>query len=347
MSGIWQSVNNVNYSKETLEDGKIKLNLEVPNERFEPVRDKVLKRLAPSVSIQGFRPGKAPKNVLIAHLGPTLYEETLNELIPKATLEVIQHEKLLPLDQITYNVEKIAEGSGIKYNATFTVFPEFKLPNMSKIKVKKGKTDITDDEVDGVITQMYKDQMKKEKAPKEKLKMDDTWAASLNLGVKNLKELRERIKGELERQKESMEQNKYVDEIVSQIIKKSSFDVPKTLMDKEIARKEQEYKDRIEKLGMKLEEFLKNQKTTIEQLRKEWEETAEKQIKAEIIFMKVAKKYEISVSDKELEDQLKQIKDERMKAQYQSVEAKRRLRNILLRQKIVSKILELVEGKSK
>jgi FKBP-type peptidyl-prolyl cis-trans isomerase (trigger factor) len=346
MGGIWKNVNNINYTREDIESGRVKITIEVPNDRFESIRDKVLKRLAPTVSIQGFRPGKAPKNVLIAQLGPTLYEQTLNDLIPQVTLEVIQHEKLLPLDQITYAVEKIAEGSGVKFNASFSILPEFDLPNLSKIKVKKEEVEVSDEEISTVIKQMHEDHKKKSKSDQKQVKMDDNWAESLQLGVKSMKELEERVKGELTRQKQTMQQNKYIDDIIRQMIEKSSFSVPQTLIDQEVTRREQEYTKRIEQLGMKLEEFLKSQKTTMGTLRKDWKKASAEQLKAEIILMRVAQEYNISATDEDVDAQIKQLKDERLKQQYQSPEAKRRLKNIILRQKIISRIIELVEGKN-
>ncbi|MBU0976666.1 trigger factor family protein, partial [Patescibacteria group bacterium] len=60
MGSVLQTFNNISYSKENLEDGRLKINIEIENERFQVVKQKVYDKLAKEVTIEGFRPGKAP-----------------------------------------------------------------------------------------------------------------------------------------------------------------------------------------------------------------------------------------------------------------------------------------------
>lgn len=354
MSSILQTFNNISYTKENTGDGRIKLTIEIDNSRFELVKNKVYERLAPTVQIQGFRPGKAPKNAIIAQLGPKLFEETVNEIVPQCTLEVIKRENLIPLDRIAYSIEKVAEGTGVKYSASFSVFPEFELPDISKMNLKREEVSVTDQEIESVLKQMYMDREKKESTKtdlkgekKEELKIDDAWAASINIGVKNLKELKEKVKEELKRQKEVGEDSKLINKVLKEISSKCKFSIPQVLIDQEVVQREVEYKSRIEKLGMKVEDFLKGQKTSMDELKKGWRGEAQERIRNEIILMKVASKYKLKVKDKEIEDQIKQIKDEKLKAQYSSDESKRYLRTVLLRQKVMRKLLSLAGIESK
>lgn len=344
MSGVIQTFNSLNYSKEKIEGGRIKLNIEIANERFETVKNSVYERLAPTVNISGFRPGKAPQNLIEAQLGPALFEETLGKLLPECTLDIIKRENLTPLDQIAYSVEKVASGEGVKFSAVFTTFPEFKLPDLSKIKIEKKEVTLSDEEMEKVLEQMAADKAKTEgkgKVTKTKQKIDDRWAASLNLGVKNLKELKEKVKVELRRQKEMVEQNRYLSELLKIIAEKSSFDIPASLVEQEVARREQQYKARIENLGMKVEDFLRNQKTSMDELKKSWQKEAEEAIRSEVILMQIAKEHNIKVEEKEIDEQINAIRDEKLKAQYKGASARRYIASIVLKQKIVKKLLEL------
>lgn len=351
MSGVLQTFNNVSYGKEKLKDGRTKINVEVENDRFELVKQKVYQRLAKDVEVEGFRPGKAPENVIAAKLGPKLYEETLQELLPVVTLEIIKRENLIPLDRISYGVEKVGEGAGVKYSATFTVFPEFKLPDLTKIKVEKEKLTVSDKEVESVIKKMYEESQKNEEKEKEKSKkeqkMDDEWAASMNMQVKTLEEMKKKVKQELVRQKASMSENKYIDEIVSKIVEKSKFEVPDAMIEQEVERRKKQYESRIEQLGMKVEDFLRNQNTTMEKLEEDWKKEAVKQLKAEIILIKVSNEFKIVVKDGDVEKEVAKLKDEKLKKQYEKKEAKNYLKNVLVRQKVIRKIVDLVEGKEK
>lgn len=338
MAGVLQSFNNINYSKETLDDGRIRFDIEVNNERFEIVKNRVYEKLAKAVSIEGFRPGKAPKNLITAQIGPKLYEETLQEIVPEVTLEVLQREKATPIDRIAYKVEKVGEGFGVKFSATFTSFPEFALPEIEQLKIKKKEVKVSKEEVDNVIKKMFD-----EDKNKKKLKFGDEWAKTLSLNVKSIKELSEKVKSELKRQKEMLEDDRVVNEVVEQISKKAKLTIPKLLIDQEVAVREQDYKGRIEKLGMKLEDFLRNQKTTMDELKKGWEKEAIKKIETEIILMKIAGKYKISVPMQEVEKQIAEIKDEKVKAQYNNENSKRYLQSVMIRQEVIKKVLNLVK----
>ncbi|MFH1542939.1 MAG: trigger factor [Patescibacteria group bacterium] len=342
MGSVLQTFNNISYSKENLEDGRLKINIEIENERFQVVKQKVYDKLAKEVTIEGFRPGKAPENMIMAQLGPKLYEETLQELLPVATLEVIKREEIIPLDKIAYSVEKVGEGSGVKYSATFTVFPEFKLPDLSKIKVQKETAEVTEEEVKSVLEKMHDEAEKREK---KKIKMDDSWAKSMNMEAKTLDELKKNVEKELKRQKATMEENNYIDAILTEIIEKSKFEVPTIMIDQELERREGQYKTRIEQLGMKVEDFLRNQKTTMDKIKEGWRKEAEKQLKTEVILIKVSNEHKIVLTNEDVDEQIAAIKDEKVKAQYETNEAKNYLKSILVRQRVVKKITDLVEGK--
>ncbi len=352
MSGIAKTLNNLTYTKETTEGGRIKLSIDVGKERFESAKKQVYDRLAPSVNVSGFRPGKAPENVVAAQLGPQLYEQTLGELLPECTLEVIQKEELMPLDQIEYKVEKVAEGMGASFSATFSVMPEIKIPDLKTLKVEKQEAKVDDKEVDSVIQRMFQEgkaaqkggekdanKIKQEESP-DTTKPDDAWAKSLNVGVNSLDELKEKIRGEVKRQKEMVEQNKVIEEVISQIEEQSKFDIPKSLVEKEIENQENQYKQRVENLGMKLEDFLKSQKVTMDELKKGWEKEAKKRIKAEMVLMQIAKEYNVKVTDEEIDMQVNSIQDEKLKKQYSTPQAKQYIQSMLIKQKVVKKIFD-------
>src|SRR5690606_3223779 len=73
----------VKSTVEPLEGNKVKLSIEVDEEEFEVALDDAFKRLAREVRIPGFRPGKAPRKVLEARLGPLVArDEALRSALP-------------------------------------------------------------------------------------------------------------------------------------------------------------------------------------------------------------------------------------------------------------------------
>lgn len=353
------------YKKTEPDKSEVQLEIIVGKKRFLKEKDKVFTQLSKNIEISGFRKGKAPKNLIEAKLGPSLFEETLNHLLPEITAEIIQGEKLVPITQVQYKVSKVSDG-GVSYVATFTLYPEIKLGDFKKIKVKKEDGNVTKDEVDKVIENMFQEAKKKEDAKSEEsdssgdtravsskkiepkksnLKLDDAWAKSLNLGVPNLKELRNQTKLQLELHKKQANRDKYASDIVMEAIKLSKFDTPKSLVESELDRREADYKGRIENLGLKLDDYLRSQKTTMEKLKEEWKEDAMKKVQVEILLTEVARANHFHPGDDEIEKEIRGINDEKQKEFYSTPRGKSYIRSVLIQQKAINHILSIVEGR--
>ncbi|OWY60471.1 hypothetical protein B7486_68995, partial [cyanobacterium TDX16] len=73
----------VKATVEPLEGNRVKLSVEVEEQELDPVVDSVLRRFSREARIPGFRPGKVPRKVLEAHLGPGVVRgEALREALP-------------------------------------------------------------------------------------------------------------------------------------------------------------------------------------------------------------------------------------------------------------------------
>src|SRR5881397_1119372 len=69
---------------EPLEGNKVKLSVEVEEQEFEKALDQAFRKIAREVRIPGFRPGKAPRRILEARLGPDVArQEALREALPE------------------------------------------------------------------------------------------------------------------------------------------------------------------------------------------------------------------------------------------------------------------------
>src|SRR5688500_18710319 len=79
---------------EPLEGNKVKLSVAVDASEFEPAVDAAFKKIAREVRLPGFRPGKAPRKVLEARLGPLAgREQALHDSLPEYySAAVIEHD---------------------------------------------------------------------------------------------------------------------------------------------------------------------------------------------------------------------------------------------------------------
>lgn len=357
------------------ENSNVQVTIEIPAAVFAVEEEKAFDKLSKDVKIAGFRPGKAPKEMLRAQLGATPYEAALNELLPKATMEAVNYltdskgKSYIPISQVHYHINQVQPSTGVKFIAHFDIFPSVELGDFSKIKVEKAKAEVTDDEVANVLKQMFEDwksenaksakkeeELKEGEDKKEEKKetktyteANDEWVKNeLKMdGVESVEELNKKIKEELEKTKEQTNENAYIDAMVKEAINMSKIEVSESLIQAELDNQEKAYRQRIENVGMKVEDFLKQQGTTMEELRKTWRPQLEERIKADLLIMEIARKNNLSVSEEEVQKEIDAIPDENLKAQYASPEGRRYISDVHIRQKAVDKLKELIEGDAK
>jgi trigger factor len=144
-------------------DGKIKLTIEVEKEVLEKAAEAVYKKIAPSVKVAGFRPGKAPRNLVEKEIGQDRFQaEILDEVLPTTYYDAIVQEKLEVAGAPEVKVLKFVPTDGLTYEALVEIMPEVKLPDLSKIEVKREKVEVKDDEVKETLTDLAKQLSKPE-----------------------------------------------------------------------------------------------------------------------------------------------------------------------------------------
>ena len=175
--------------------------------------------------------------------------------------------------------------------------------------------------------------------------LTDAIVTDMKLGMDTVAKLEEQIKHQLEHQKKHLAEDKKVQDMLDEAIKLSKIKVPQAIVDEEIERQEADYKARIEQLGLKLEDFLKAQKTSLDELKKTWNESAEKRIATELLLFEIVKVEKIQVTQEELSREIASIQDPKMKEEYASEAGQRFVMSVILQQKAINWLRETVEGK--
>ncbi len=119
------------------------------------------------------------------------------------------------------------------------------------------------------------------------------------------------------------------DDIVKEILASVEVKIPKIIIEQEVERLLSQTLDEVKKLGLTLDQYLSSTGRKAEDLRKEYEQKAENDIKLEFVLQKIAKEEKITVEDKEVEEAIQQAKNE---AERQNLEANRYLLASILRQ---------------
>jgi trigger factor len=128
-----------------------RLTLNVNQAAIEAEVSKRLAQVSRTVRMDGFRPGKAPKNLVAARYSGEIRNEVFGEALQQEFGAAIQSNNL---HVAGYPQFAPAEGGG--FNATFEVFPEVKLGDLSQIKVNRPVVDATDADVDRTLDVLRK-----------------------------------------------------------------------------------------------------------------------------------------------------------------------------------------------
>jgi len=134
---------------------KKKINIEIEPDSVAKEMDKAIKDVAKKAKIPGFRPGKAPKNVVEKHYGEEVRSEVMNRLISDSYLMALQEHKLSPVDMPKIeNITTLAKGSSLSFTATVEVRPSISLGTYDGIEVKEQDLSVTEDELNQTLDRL-------------------------------------------------------------------------------------------------------------------------------------------------------------------------------------------------
>ncbi|PLW82130.1 trigger factor [Kineobactrum sediminis] len=145
-------------SIETTSGLERRLNVVVPAVRVDSEVDSRLKKAAQNVRLPGFRPGKVPMNVMRQRFGPGIRQEVVGEVVSRSFQEAVVQEKMRPAGQPNIEPRTLDAGKDLEYVATFEVFPEIEVAEMSGFEVTRPVAEVTDADVDNIIEVFRKQQ---------------------------------------------------------------------------------------------------------------------------------------------------------------------------------------------
>ena len=133
----------------TLDNNRIKLTIEVDETEMNEAMENAAKSLSKQVSIKGFRKGKVPKNVLIAHLGgiEALRAEAIRESMPDFYAHAVSDTLTDPIGQPDINVTSGEESGPLTFEAEVEVRPEASIKGHRELRVEIPSPNVTDAEV--------------------------------------------------------------------------------------------------------------------------------------------------------------------------------------------------------
>ncbi|MEM7008928.1 MAG: trigger factor [Thermodesulfobacteriota bacterium] len=137
---------------ENLSDTRRKLEVVVPAEDVKKQRDAVFKEIYSVAKVKGFRPGKAPANVVEAMYKSEILSETMQKILSTTLEKALTEAKVNPLNRPEITPpDDLDPNKDFEYIVVFEVLPEIELGQYKEIKLKKDKRPVKDDEIKEAI----------------------------------------------------------------------------------------------------------------------------------------------------------------------------------------------------
>ncbi|MDE1975114.1 MAG: hypothetical protein KGI49_01215 [Patescibacteria group bacterium] len=300
---------------------EVEISASIPVEEWEKYRSRAVNALNSSVTIDGFRKGMVPENILISKVGETAILEEMAELaLSRAYIDILIAEKIDAIGKPRVQVTKLAKGNPLEFRAITAVVPEVKLPDYKAIAEKEaGKADpkeaeITDKDVDDAILNIRKSRVSHEghdhsnMSPEEheKAVMDslpefnDEFVRGLGGDFENIEDFKAKIRDMIGEDKRSRVREKTRIRIADAIVDATAVELPDIMIESELDRTQAQFSDDVERMGVKLEDYLKHAKKSLEDVRREWRPHAEKKAKLQLILDAIAKAESLKPDHKDI-----------------------------------------------
>ncbi|MFA5092654.1 MAG: trigger factor [Candidatus Omnitrophota bacterium] len=265
-----------------LDQTKCEINVVVAGEQVKNKFEEVFAQIAKEAKVPGFRPGKAPRDLLEKHYAAHVHEQVLKELVPDVYNQAINAEKLdvIELPQIT---DVKLDRSNLSFKAVVEVTPEIALKNYKNQKITFKTVSVTADEI--------KRQIDSVKEARKAEALDDKFSRSL--GYPNFAELEKAVERQIFITKENQERARIENELIENIMKGLEFKVPQSLVERQTQDMLRQSKIDLAMKGIPREKIDEQEKLLLEGIEPE----AKKQVKVYLVLSQIAKKENIAIDD--------------------------------------------------
>ncbi|WP_419919230.1 trigger factor [Candidatus Poriferisocius sp.] len=142
---------------ESLEGNRVKVSVDIDCDEFEKKLDQAFRKLAHEVRLPGFRPGKAPRRVLEARIGPQAARgEALNDAVPEYYTRAINDHDVDAIAPPEIDITSGAEDGPVSFDAVVEIRPSVTVTGYDRLKVEVPSPEPTEEEISRQIDQLRK-----------------------------------------------------------------------------------------------------------------------------------------------------------------------------------------------
>jgi len=315
-------------SEKNLPESELELEIEISYETLARHRTASLKKISDTFSMPGFRAGHVPENLIIQKIGELqILKEAAYVAIEEVLPDIFAEKKLAVIGEPQVSITKIAIDSRLGFKVIVSVLTEIILPDYKKIAAaettnKTEEISVSEKELNDFIDSVRKRYArsaatKSETPASEKHillgstgetlpELTDEFVKKLG-DFKSVEDFKVKMNENLAHEKAHKKREKKRLAIAEAILEKTKTAVAKSLIENELAKMLARFHDDVSRMGMKLDEYLKNIKKTEEDLKKDWRKDAEKHAKLQLVLTAIAEKEKIEVPKEAVEHEVKHL----------------------------------------
>jgi len=280
---------------EKLPKSTIKINVVVEADAVKKAYDRALDNAVKTATIEGFRPGTAPKDMVRKKVGESkLYEDAIDDVLRTYYPQALKENSISPVSNPKVEIKDFDPEKDLEFTATVAIRPEIKIGDYKKALKEK-------------FDEKY-NEAKKESGDKEEPHV-----------------------------------HMNTNDVLDTLLKVTEMEVSELILEEETDRLLSRFLDQAQKIGLSIEQYLKSQNKTGEQMRQEYEKLAENNIKAEFVLSELIKMEKIEATDEEIEEMIKAAGDPKL-VRAEDPMQRLYIKSILQKNKLISKLIEDAEG---
>ena len=128
----------------------------VDKDLWKKAQDKAFNKLAQNITIDGFRKGKAPLNMVKSRIDQgRMYNEAINEVLNPVYQDILANEDIQPMARPQFEVTKLSDEE-LELKVIIVTRPEAELGKYTGHKIGKAEASVSEEELDASIAELQK-----------------------------------------------------------------------------------------------------------------------------------------------------------------------------------------------
>ena len=146
------------HSIEVVSPVSRKISVTVPAEEVNAALNAAAREVGASVTLPGFRKGKAPVSVIEKRFAGEVLSRASETLVERRVADILKEEDIKPLSRLDYNGDQITRGKDFNFSFSFETLPDdIRLPeDLSALSVEMDSSEATEEEVEAFTRRLLK-----------------------------------------------------------------------------------------------------------------------------------------------------------------------------------------------